>query len=103
MIASSSKLSNAYLIPALLKPLLGTKFTFVQGYAGGALMNLAMEKGEVNGRVNYYNSYIVLQSEWIKDKKVLHLVQAGPAIRAANAVSRITFNAVFLLLECVIA
>ena len=89
IMATSSKLSNAYLIPALLNAIVGTKFTFVQGYAGGAPMNLAMEKGEVNGRVNYYNSYIVLQSEWIKEHKVIHLVQAGPAIKDLPDVPRL--------------
>ena len=89
IMATSSKLSNAYLIPALLNAIVGTRFTFVQGYAGGAPMNLAMEKGEVNGRVNYYNSYLVLQSEWIRDRKVIHLVQAGPAIKDLPHVPRL--------------
>lgn len=81
IMASSSRLSNAYLVPALLNAAIGTRFTFVQGYAGGAPMNAAMEKGEVHGRVNYYNSYIVLQPHWIKGRQVIHLVQNGPRIK----------------------
>ena len=89
IMATSSKLSVAYLVPAFINALVGTKFTFVQGYRGGAPMNNAMEKGEVMGRVNFYNSYVTLTPHWLRDKKVIHLAQHGPRIKELPGVPHI--------------
>lgn len=81
VMATSSKLSSAYLIPAFMNAAIGTKFKMVQGYRGGGPMNKAMETGEVNGRGSFYNSYRTTKSDWLRDKKIIHLVQVGPAIK----------------------
>jgi len=81
VMATSSKLSSAYLIPAFLNATIGTKFTMVQGYRGGGPMNKAMETGEVNGRGSFYNSYKTTKSDWVRDRKIIHLVQVGPPIK----------------------
>ncbi len=81
IMATSSKLSSAYLIPAFLTAAIGTKFTFVQGYRGGGPMNQAMETGEVNGRGSFYNSYKTTKLAWLQQKKIIHLVQVGPPVK----------------------
>jgi tripartite-type tricarboxylate transporter receptor subunit TctC len=78
IMATSSKLSSAYIIPAFMNAVIGTKFKIVPGYRGAGPMNKAMEAGEVHGRGSFYNSYVTTKPGWIKDKKIIHLVQVGP-------------------------
>ena len=45
--------------PAFYNNVLGTKFKIVFGYPGGQQIDLAMERGEVEGRgTNPYSSYM---------------------------------------------
>ena len=44
---------DTYQFPALLNNLFGTKFKIVTGYPGGNDINLAMERGEVQGRCGW--------------------------------------------------
>jgi len=56
--------------------LLGTKFKLVAGYRGGDSQNLALEQGEVQGRVaQSWSSVIAVKPDWIKDKKINILAQ----------------------------
>lgn len=80
VMATSSKLSSAYLLPAFLNAVAGTKFTMVQGYRGGGPMNKAMQTGEANGRGSFYNSYKITKPHWLRDKQIFHLIQVGPPI-----------------------
>ncbi len=80
VMATSSKLSSAYLLPAFLNQIAGTKFKMVQGYNGAGPMNKAMETGEVHGRGSFYNSYKAVKADWVRDRKIIHLLQVGPAI-----------------------
>jgi tripartite-type tricarboxylate transporter receptor subunit TctC len=58
--------------------LLGTKFKIVTGYPGGNEVNLAMERGEIDGRAsNSWASWKSTRPEWVKDKKIDVLVQIG--------------------------
>ncbi len=72
--------SETYMIPTLMNHFLGTKFKVIKGYKGGGSINKAMEQGEVQGRMNYYSGWTSVKSHWIKNKKIIHLVQYGPAI-----------------------
>ena len=55
--------------------LLGTRFKPVPGYAGGAEQNLAMERGEVDGRCLDWSTAITTRPDWIRDDKVRYLLQ----------------------------
>ena len=64
--------------PAFYNHVLGTRFKVVFGYPGGALIDLAMERGEVEGRgTNPYSSYMATHPTWIPQKLLIPLVQAG--------------------------
>src|SRR5258705_5884853 len=64
--------------PAFYNNVLGTKFKIVFGYPGGAHIDLAMERGEVEGRgTNPYSSYMASRPTWIPQKLIIPLVQAG--------------------------
>jgi tripartite-type tricarboxylate transporter receptor subunit TctC len=58
--------------------LVGTKFKLVTGYPGGNEVNLAMERGEIDGRAsNSWASWKSTHPDWVKDKKIVVLVQVG--------------------------
>jgi tripartite-type tricarboxylate transporter receptor subunit TctC len=58
--------------------LIGTKFKLVTGYPGGNEVNLAMERGEIDGRAsNSWASWKSTHPDWVKDKKIIVLVQVG--------------------------
>jgi hypothetical protein len=64
--------------PALLNSMFGTKFKIVTGYAGGNAVNLAMERGEVEGRgTATWTTFKVTKADWVRDRKIVPLVQIG--------------------------
>ena len=81
ILGTSSKLSSGYLIPAFLNAVVGTKFKIISGYRGGDRQNNAMEKGEIQGRGSFYNSYLVTKPHWLKNKRIYHLAVLGPRIK----------------------
>src|SRR6195256_4101837 len=61
-----------------MNALVGTKFKLVTGYPGGNEVNLAMERGEIDGRAsNSWASWKSTRPDWVKDKKIVVLVQIG--------------------------
>lgn len=66
------------LYPELMNKLIGTKFKVVTGYPGGNEVNIAMERGEVEGRgSNSWASWKSTKPQWVAEKKLLILVQVG--------------------------
>jgi tripartite-type tricarboxylate transporter receptor subunit TctC len=64
--------------PTFYNAVLGTKFKIIFGYRSGAEIDLAMERGEVEGRgTNPYSSYMATHPTWFPEKKIIALVQAG--------------------------
>jgi tripartite-type tricarboxylate transporter receptor subunit TctC len=64
--------------PAFYNNVLGTKFKIVFGYPGGQFIDLAMERGEVEGRgTNPYSGWMASKPTWIPQKKIIPLIQAG--------------------------
>lgn len=72
---ASGKSSPSFMVPTLMNKLLGTKIRIVPGYPGGSQINLAMERGEVQGRYNTWSSWKVTKPDWLRDKKIVVLVQ----------------------------
>jgi tripartite-type tricarboxylate transporter receptor subunit TctC len=55
----------------LLKNLFGAKVKLVTGYPGGNEMNLAIERGEVDGRCGWsWDSIKSTRPDWLRDKKI---------------------------------
>lgn len=64
--------------PILLNNTLRTKFKLVQGYAGGQIVDMALERGEVDGRGTYtWRDLKARRGNWLREKKVNILVQMG--------------------------
>jgi tripartite-type tricarboxylate transporter receptor subunit TctC len=69
---------------ALANNLIGTRFKLVTGYKGGNEIDLAMERGEVQGRAGQsWNGWKATRPDWVRDGKLTLLVQIGLA-RAAD-------------------
>jgi tripartite-type tricarboxylate transporter receptor subunit TctC len=64
--------------PRILNALLGTKFKVVSGYDTGA-MELAVERGEVEGQCSAWETYAAIGSPWFRDHDVNILLQTGLA------------------------
>jgi tripartite-type tricarboxylate transporter receptor subunit TctC len=65
-------------LPYLFNRLLGTKFKVVAGYESGTEVNLALERGEVQGRVDYsWHSLEAEHLDWLRDGKIRMLFQIG--------------------------
>jgi len=70
--------------PAFYNNVLGTKFKIVFGYPGGQHIDLAMERGEVEGRgTNPYSGWMASKPTWIPQKLIIPLIQAGVEKEAA--------------------
>ncbi len=64
--------------PAFYNNVLGTRFKLVSGYISGQEIDLAMERGEVEGRgTNPYSGYMASRPSWLPEKKIIPLIQAG--------------------------
>jgi tripartite-type tricarboxylate transporter receptor subunit TctC len=64
--------------PFMLNRTQGTKFKVIAGYQGSAAVNLAMERGEVEGRGTYSWDFFKSDNrDWKTNKKMNFLVQIG--------------------------
>jgi tripartite-type tricarboxylate transporter receptor subunit TctC len=65
---------------SLIRNMFGAKLRLVTGYPGGNDVNLAMERGEVDGRCGWSWSSIKSQkTAWLKEKKINIVVQMAMA------------------------
>lgn len=76
--AASSFRSSASVFPRMINKALGTKMEVVYGYKGGGAMNLAVERGETDGRWNYRSGFITAKPGWIEGKKIYPIIATGP-------------------------
>jgi tripartite-type tricarboxylate transporter receptor subunit TctC len=78
VIAGATGGSTSSQYPKAMNALIGTKFKIIIGYPGGNDINLAMEKGEVDGRgSNAWGAWKSTRPDWLRDKKINLLVQIG--------------------------
>ena len=78
IVASSGGGADSNTMPFLYNETLGTKFKVVVGYAGGGDMNLAMERGEVDGRTGWsVGAMRGTKEDWYRDKMVKVILQHG--------------------------
>jgi len=78
VVGASGKGAITHTFPTAMNELLGTKFKVIVGYEGGNAINLAVERGELQGRNNTWSSWKVTKADWLRDKKINILAYAGP-------------------------
>jgi tripartite-type tricarboxylate transporter receptor subunit TctC len=69
--------TSSYSFPVLLNALAGTKFKVVTGYRGAAEVDLAIEGGEVDGRLSSWVTLKYFKPGLLKDGKVVVVMQSG--------------------------
>ena len=70
--------NNCVFYPLLLNALVGTKFKVITGYPGGNDVNLAMERGEVEGRgCGTWTGWLSTKPDWVEAKKIVVLAQGA--------------------------
>ena len=76
VVGSAGVADDTYQYPALLNHMFGAKFKTIPGYPGGNEINLAMERGEVQGRYSIpWSTVKATRRSWIEEKKVSFLMQ----------------------------
>ena len=69
-------IADSLLFAQVMNAVLGTKFKMITGYKSGAEIGLAMERGELEGRMGWsWSSILSSNPDWIKDRKIINLVQ----------------------------
>src|SRR4029079_7102178 len=64
-------------LPSLVNQLLGTRMQVVTGYKGQNDINIAAERGEVQGNNTGLSNLTVNKADWMRDHKVRILLQFG--------------------------
>ena len=76
VVGTSGPSSTDAIYPNVMNNLFGTKFRVVTGYKGAAETNIAMERGEVDGRCGIsWDTLVSLNEEWLREKRIRLLVQ----------------------------
>jgi tripartite-type tricarboxylate transporter receptor subunit TctC len=78
VVGAEGGLSGSTITPRVMNALVGTRFKIIQGFPGGGPMNLAMERGEIQGRNSVpYAGWKAQKPDWVAQKKLVFLMQAG--------------------------
>ncbi|MGE0650972.1 MAG: Bug family tripartite tricarboxylate transporter substrate binding protein [Alphaproteobacteria bacterium] len=76
-VSTTGMSGNSAKTPLMVNTLLGTKFKVIAGYKTTG-MRLAVERGEVDGICGLsYDTYVAANPEWLRDKKIRFILQAG--------------------------
>jgi tripartite-type tricarboxylate transporter receptor subunit TctC len=90
--ATTASADNAVL-PLLVNALLGTRMQIVTGYRGQNDINIAAERGEVQGNNTGLSNLTVNKADWMRDHKVRILLQFGnerlPALKNIPTVAEL--------------
>jgi tripartite-type tricarboxylate transporter receptor subunit TctC len=78
VVGASGPSADTYQFPKILNGVLGTRFKVIAGYPGGNDIDLAMERGEVQGRCGWsWTSLKATRRSWLTEKKISILFQMG--------------------------
>ncbi len=70
--------SDTDMYPRVFNNIFGTKFKLITGYASGSALNLAIERGEIQGRCGWsWSSIKATGGQWLRDKKLNILAQVS--------------------------
>ena len=77
ILGSTGKGSPTFIEPTIMNATIGTNFQVITGYKGLGKVHLAVERGEVQGRFASWEAIKCCKKGWIKNKKILILMQSG--------------------------
>ena len=77
-LGASTTGSDSHVLAVLSNNLLGTKFKIVHGYDGSTAVDLAVERGEVDGEAGKdWTTIMSSRPHWVTEKKINILLQMG--------------------------
>jgi tripartite-type tricarboxylate transporter receptor subunit TctC len=78
IVAGTGVGTESVTVPYILRNILGFKFKVIAGYPGGSEMNLAMQRGEVDGRGTFsWTSLKPNYKQWVESGDMVVLYQQG--------------------------
>jgi tripartite-type tricarboxylate transporter receptor subunit TctC len=78
IVAGTGVGTESVTVPYILRNILGFKYKVIAGYPGGSEMNLAMQRGEVDGRGTFsWTSLKPNYKQWSESGEVIVLYQMG--------------------------
>ncbi len=77
IVGANGRTSPTTIVPQVLNEIHGTKFKIIQGYNGISGLNLALERGEIQGRGASWLSVVTATPHYITEKKLKPLVFEG--------------------------
>jgi len=78
ILGANSRVSETYIIPAVLNQMAGTKFKIVHGFPGNVSeIDIAIERGEVFARGGSWASFRISHPDWVKEGKIIPIIQNG--------------------------
>jgi tripartite-type tricarboxylate transporter receptor subunit TctC len=78
VVGAVGKDSIHYILYVMLNQYLHTQFKIIAGYQSGNELDLAMERGEAEGRIIAWSALKTNKPEWLRQMQVNILVQLGP-------------------------
>ncbi len=76
VVGGTSASADTDQFPKVVNGVLGTQMRVITGYGGGSQVNLAMERGEVQGRCGWsWSSVLSTNKQWVDEKKFVIFVQ----------------------------
>jgi tripartite-type tricarboxylate transporter receptor subunit TctC len=76
LVGASGPAADTFQFPKIANGVLGTKFKIISGYPGGNDIDLAMERGEVQGRCGWsWTAVKATHQPWLDQKKINILFQ----------------------------
>lgn len=76
VVGSTGESADNFQFPTVANAILGTKFKMITGYPGGSDLDLALERGEIQGRCGWsWTSINSTRKHWVLEKKLNILFQ----------------------------
>jgi len=77
LMGATTSTADNFILPMLVNQIIGTRMKPVTGYQGQNEINIAAERGEVQGNNTGLSNLTVNRADWLRDGKVRILIQYG--------------------------
>jgi len=77
VLGASGRGATAYIHPALINEIFGTRFRIITGYRGAGTTYLALERGEIGATTVAWDGLLAGRGDWLRDGQVRVLVTIG--------------------------
>jgi tripartite-type tricarboxylate transporter receptor subunit TctC len=69
-------IADSIMFARVMNAVLDTKLKIISGYRSGGEVSLALERGEIHGRMGWsWSSVVSTNPEWLRDRKIINMVQ----------------------------